>query len=293
MIISENIAGMKKVTFCFFFLSFIGSSFSQSLSMIIGDTTNISYHRILDPFDSVRQKIDGYPDSSYLDVNNDGRIDFLFLSKGNLEGVLGGTEGYFTITPFDSNAVMYEKMDTTTCYLPVTRPLIKAFSPMDLLTGETQNCAQKIFLNYYLWNMGDPCTISLGEFKELYIGVKLNSSYAKGLAWLRIQTVNGGYYIGPIGIIKEFAFKSQPNSADDMEQGRISVYPNPSFGKVTVDLRKIQEPCSLSVFDYSGQAVLESNFDSDIVVLDLKRGFYVLQVRSKKHGVIVEKVIVN
>jgi hypothetical protein len=283
---------MKKLALCIFFLSIIGCVLSQTLSMIAGDTTNISYHKVLNPFDTVKERIPGIVDTKYLDINNDGHFDFLFLGRGNLPEMMGGSVNFFSITPLDSNAIIYEAMKTDTCFITTTIPIVKSYIFNDTMNDQYQHCSEETYVVYSRRYMGQTCVNFFGSYGEKYIGVKLNGSSATGIAWLKIESIDGGIVQGPIGIIKEYAFKSRTYSLDEQYPDLVNIFPNPSPGLVKINLQKSHEPCNITLVDNVGKTILERAIDAGSVVLELRKGFYILQVTSNNHKFITKKIII-
>jgi len=261
--------------------------------MIFGDTINVTYHKILYPPDTVKQRIPGYPDSLFIDINNDGHFDFLFLSKGDLEGTLGAGQAYFTISPFDSNSVMYKTMDTSECIVSAIRPIIKSFKFKDTLTEHDPDCFEKSFINYQLWMVGAPCGVYFGDYMGKYLGLKIHSFSANGLAWIKIKTIDGGFSYGPVGIIEEFAYKSLINSISEINSSECRIFPNPSSGKVTISIPHGLLPATVTIYNYLGMKLTEKVLTNNLLTIDLPRGIYIVQMASKNIYRQSEKLIVE
>ena len=250
------------------------TAFAQQSSIIIGDSVNVTFYKRLQPFDTVRQIKAGYADTSFIDINNDDIHDFILLSKGNLEGMMGGALEYITIIPLDSNAVFYDRLDTSTCFGIEVRPIASEFMMGDTLSDLNQNIHTETFLNYISWSMGWPCGVSFGNYADKYIGVKLNRGPAKGLGWIRLETINGGFSYGPYGVIKELAFTAGLNSTPEVHRKRVSAAPNPSNGKFRVSLPGSSFPIRMIVYNSMCQKVSENEYPQEFIELSLPKGLY-------------------
>jgi len=79
-----------------------------------------------------------------------------------------------------------------------------------------------------------------------------------------------------------------------LSENSISVYPNPSSGKIWIDLTNQKEKIiSLSLYDISGRKTLEKNtFESPMNIENIIPGIYFLHLKNDK-GTIVKKIVLN
>lgn len=108
--------------------------------------------------------------------------------------------------------------------------------------------------------------------------------------------IDGGKPINPVGFTLESDFLSKTLSvAEQQEVGPISVYPNPSKGRITVAFPK-QEGTAVNLLDIQGRVVKSfGKVNSGTLYLnDLKSGVYYIQVISvKNQGQTLKKVVVQ
>jgi len=72
-----------------------------------------------------------------------------------------------------------------------------------------------------------------------------------------------------------------------------TVYPNPFKGEITVDLKELTGPTTITVFDYSGRRLVETKISNATQKLDLgflSNGVYILQFRDQE-GVFTKRIV--
>ncbi|MBD77371.1 MAG: hypothetical protein CL840_00355 [Crocinitomicaceae bacterium] len=99
----------------------------------------------------------------------------------------------------------------------------------------------------------------------------------------RINAYQMLLYQNPTGISEQFVLEGL-------------VYPNPSHGKVKIELSKkyLNREYSVSVFDLKGQLILESNFRNYQYEFHLDQpGIYFLKVNDEFNNILIKKIVVN
>lgn len=87
------------------------------------------------------------------------------------------------------------------------------------------------------------------------------------------------------------AFSTNSLANDSFENKVFSIYPNPSFGAVSIDATLLTKP-SLTVYDLNGRLILSSELQSSLNTINLdsfKTGLYLFKVKSEE-GETVKKI---
>tara|TARA_B100001057_G_scaffold491717_1_gene582539 strand:- start:1812 stop:2444 length:633 start_codon:yes stop_codon:yes gene_type:complete len=118
-----------------------------------------------------------------------------------------------------------------------------------------------------------------------------------------IPTVNGAYWLVVVdlnGCISDTAFFDVtylPNVGvvDNGKSMIINVYPNPTFGNVTIDLAKKQSEIQITLYDMYGKLVLINKYNESKLIefnFDAPPGIYYLDVKSgnksSRHKIIMQ-----
>jgi len=77
------------------------------------------------------------------------------------------------------------------------------------------------------------------------------------------------------------------------KSNRFAVYPNPLKNEITVDLKELTGPTTVTVFDYSGRKLVEKEISNALQKLDLgflSNGVYVIQLRNPE-GVFTKRIV--
>ncbi len=121
--------------------------------------------------------------------------------------------------------------------------------------------------------------IAMGDENTIAIGAQYNDNAGEEAGQVRV------YDLSSLGVI------------DNSFETEISVYPNPTFGPLDIDLGKIYENISVSVQDVQGKNVLEINRTSgktiSLNIQDLIPGMYLLTVQEINGNKAVMRVLKN
>ncbi len=205
---------------------------------------------------------------------------------------MGAGENYFTVTPLNGNEIMIERFDTSSCIRDSIRPLICCLKAGVTIDTGNLSCSQTTFIKYSLWVMGAPCSVNLGAYHEIYMGVRIHAPSMPGVAWLKIQTTYIQDAVGLTGIIKEFAFYAGKSPDTPIDPLEINLFPNPTrehFTITGVPYSFMDEP---RIFAQTKQLLHRETPTSNQISVDLASGLYVVVVQLKSGQTISNRLLI-
>ena len=117
--------------------------------------------------------------------------------------------------------------------------------------------------------------------------------------------IDGGFFIfndtdaggdTELGVMKILngSNPSVPSEVTELSTQAVTLFPNPSFGRIEITGLLCDEPLTVDVFNAVGQLVFEETFTSSFVQLDLsqeKSGAYWIRISSKSQGTLTREVL--
>jgi hypothetical protein len=265
--------------------------YGQFISIVAGDTSELSQHQYFNPPAHIERAGVGDPVVYNLDVNLDGFND-ISVTCANSYGAMGYASNYLTVKAIDSNDVCYANVDSSYCfngYKPVY--FAKLFNISDTITSELTYTQNELIISKELWFMKDTCSIYVENTGVKYLAVRLKSHGASGLAWVNLEL----FAKNPNGFsadLKETGFKSVMSSISDHFLSGILVYPIPSHGPVNIYIPEIGGYMTASIFDLSGREILVKELNKKNTTLNMRKGTYMMKVSWKNSNFLVRRIIV-
>ena len=139
---------------------------------------------------------------------------------------------------------------------------------------------------------------SNGIFRSIDRGEtwELHSTNLTGTPYSVFKVDTASYICGTSGMIMKFT-EEISTRVDEKKAGKIEIYPNPSYDKITIDLSGFAGKINLEIFDSSGQAIKRiSGIDRERIELNVSgwtRGVYCVKVWSNNWNFDSEKIIIN
>lgn len=168
-----------------------------------------------------------------------------------------------------------------------TQPILTFyFIGINLLDSFSSPLASQGFLKYKIAprsNTANGTVIS----NSAAIYFDFNAPIITNDAWV---TINDQDVLGnPINVTVISGVENVATKALD-----IAVYPNPTNGQVTLDLRQTFDQCTVSVFNMNGQMLAQQNSDNQrftqVNLKDLPAGLYAIQVVTENQSTILKVV---
>jgi len=117
--------------------------------------------------------------------------------------------------------------------------------------------------------------------------------------------IDGGFFIfndtdaggdTELGVMKILngSNPSVPSEVTELSTQAVTLFPNPSFGRIEITGLLCDEPLTVDVFNAVGQLVFEDTYTSSSVHLDLngqKSGAYWIRISSKSQGTLTREVL--
>jgi hypothetical protein len=141
---------------------------------------------------------------------------------------------------------------------------------------------------YYWWGAKTPTGVDMAFFDSLSFTITVNTDDQVGEFFLQ-YTVGDMEYVERIPLhykSEPIAINITPSSSvnDLLSSSSLSVYPNPSYGHLNIDLRAYDgETVEMMMYTLNGKQIVKRNITSantTLDIVDLAAGMYVIRLES-------------
>jgi Secretion system C-terminal sorting domain len=136
---------------------------------------------------------------------------------------------------------------------------------------------------------------TLNRFGSAYPGFNKIDENNFYLAWLTKDTISNKMKV--FERLIHYSIPTAINWADQNQQSKIAIFPNPFFTNTTIKTDKYLQKASLIIFNLKGQKVKEiKNFSGFTYILyreNLPAGMYIMQILQDNKVIVTEKILVS
>jgi hypothetical protein len=285
---------MMKIAGIIFLVLFGGCMRSQGNFIIAGQYMSGDYFFQSAPYDTVIN-IPGNSSGNYsLDINNDGKDDFILKMSSPHTGM--GVQSYFTcFQALDSNQVAVQYIDTCLRWglYPYLYSIAKGFQNGDTISSLIWDSIG--YLNYTDYASQHNCGASFGGV-TLYVGVRvrIGSDYQYG--WIHLVDFFYNPWARSGVVMDNYACENDFQTVDEPGQNLsgVSVYPNP-VGELLFIKTQEENIFGFEFLDISGKRLKHDEVNSNLFSMDISEfasGTYFLKLRTAS-GVSTKRVCVQ